>query len=161
MDAVLKNLARVGRVSSINPADATVRVVFEDRENMVSYDLPVIVRQSMRNKDYWLPDVGEQVLCMFLPSGNAQGFCLGSFYSEVDTLPVSSQNKRHIRFEDGTSIEYDRGTHTLTIQAQGPVNIVAAGNVNITGDVIANGVSLSTHVHGGVQSGGSNTGQPA
>ncbi|HWR07745.1 phage baseplate assembly protein V [Sporomusa sp.] len=161
MDAVLKNMVRVGRISSINPANGTVRVVFEDRKNDVSYDLPVLVRQSVKNKDYFMPDVGEQAVCLFLPNGNAQGFCLGSFYSDVDTPPASDPNKRHITFEDGTSIEYDRGTHTLTIQAQGPVNITAAGNVNVTGDVIANGVSLTTHIHGGVQSGASTTGQPA
>lgn len=161
MDAVLKNLARVGRVSSTNPANATVRVVFEDRENMVSYDLPVIVRQSMRSKDYWLPDVGEQVLCLFLPSGNAQGFCLGSFYSEADAPPVNNRNKRHVRFDDGTSIEYDRSTHTLTIHAVGSVNITAAGNVNVIGDVVADGVSLKNHVHGGVETGGGTTGKPA
>ena len=34
------------------------------------------------------------------------------------------------------------------------------GSINATGDVTANGTSLDTHVHSGVQSGGSNTGQP-
>lgn len=147
MDNVLKNLIRVGRVSSINPGNATARVVFADRQNMVSYDLPVIVRQSLQNKDYYMPDVGEQVLCLFLPSGNAQGFCLGSFYSDADQPPVSDPNKRHVTFGDGTRVEYDRGTHTLTINAQGPVNIIAAGNVNVTGDVIADGISLKMHTH--------------
>lgn len=159
MDPVLKNLIRVGRVSSIGKA--TARVVFPDRQNMVSYDLSVIVRQSQDNKDAWMPDIGEQVVCLFLPSGHAQGFILGSFYSDEDMPPVDDPNKRHVTFADGTSIEYDRGTHTLTVNAQGPVNIVAAGNVNITGDVIADGISLKTHVHGGVESGGSTTGRPA
>jgi phage baseplate assembly protein V len=133
MNAVLKNLARVGRVSSINPANATVRVVFEDRENMVSYDLPVIVRQSMRNKDYWLPDVGEQVLCLFLPSGNAQGFVLGAFYSDEDLPPVNDANKRHVRFDDGTSVEYDRKSHRLSIRCKGDIDIEAQGNIRLAG----------------------------
>lgn len=34
------------------------------------------------------------------------------------------------------------------------------GSINATGDVTANGTSLDTHVHSGVQSGASNTGQP-
>jgi hypothetical protein len=46
----------------------------------------------------------------------------------------------------------------------GAVNIVfsgAAGQVNVTnGDVIAGGISLMTHVHGGVQPGGGDTGVP-
>lgn len=158
MDAILKNLIRVGRVSSLGKA--TARVVFPDRQNMVSYDLQVIVRKSQNDKDYWMPDIGEQVVCLFLPSGNAQGFILGSFYSDVDQPPVDNPNKRHVTFADGTVIEYDRSTHTLTVNAQGPVNIVAAGNVNVTGDVVADGISLKSHVHGGVDPGGGTTGQP-
>lgn len=158
MDAVLKNLIRVGRVSSTDQELATVRVVFEDRQNMVSFDLPVIVRQSLRNKDYWMPDVGEQVVCLFLPNGNAQGFILGSFYSDVDQPPVNTGNKRCVSFEDGTSIEYDRSMHTLTITAQGPINII--GNVSVSGDVVADGISLKGHVHGGVRSGGDTSGAP-
>lgn len=34
------------------------------------------------------------------------------------------------------------------------------GDVNVTGDVTAGNISLKTHVHSGVQSGGDNTGQP-
>ena len=37
---------------------------------------------------------------------------------------------------------------------------MTAGNVNVTGDVIADGVSLKYHVHTGVTSGGADTGQP-
>lgn len=38
---------------------------------------------------------------------------------------------------------------------------VTSGTVSVTGgDVIADGISLKTHVHGGVESGGSNTGGP-
>lgn len=34
------------------------------------------------------------------------------------------------------------------------------GSINVTDDVVANGTSLDTHLHSGVQSGTSNTGQP-
>lgn len=146
MDNVTKNLIRVGRVSSVDPKTATARVVFE-AQGVVSYDLPVLQRQTLRNKDYWLPDVGEHVVCIFLPTGNAEGFILGAIYSDEDQPPVSSQDKRVVQFEDGTRIEYDRSTRTLTINAVGPVNIAAAGNVNVTGDVIADGISLKNHVH--------------
>lgn len=146
MENVLKNLIRVGRVSAVDPASATARVVFE-AQDLVSYDLPVLQRQTLRNKDYYLPDVGEHVVCIFLPTGNAEGFVLGAIYSDEDQPPVSSPDKRIVQFEDGTRIEYDRSTHALTINAVGPVHIVAAGNINVTGDVIADGISLKSHVH--------------
>lgn len=154
-----KSIIRVGRVSSVNPVTATARVVFE-AQGVVSYDLPVLQRQTLRNKDYYLPDVGEHVVCIFLPTGNAEGFILGAIYSDEDQPPVSSQDKRGVQFEDGTTVEYDRATHTLAIKAVGPVNIVATGNVNVAGDVIADGISLKTHVHSGVMSGTSDTGPP-
>ena len=144
MDPMLKNLIRVGSVSAINPAKCAARVVFADRSEVVSFELPVLVRGSLRNKDYWMPDPGEQVVCLFLPSGNAQGFIIGSIYSERDKPPVTEGNKRHIKFDDGTIIEYDRVTHTLSINAKGSINIQttgntvvsAAGNISITGTTI-------------------------
>lgn len=148
MDPIFKNLIRVGIVSSTNPAVCTARVAFEDRSAVVSFDLPILVRGSLKTKDYWMPDPGEQVLCIFLPSGNAQGFILGSIYSEKDKPPVSDGDKRHISFSDGTQIEYDQSTHILTIDIKGPINIVVNGDVNISGDVIADGKSLKTHTHG-------------
>ncbi|GAV21616.1 phage baseplate assembly protein V [Carboxydothermus pertinax] len=146
MENILKSLIKIGRVSSVNPNTATARVLFE-AQGLVSHDLPVLQRQTLRNKDYWLPDVGEYVVCIFLPTGNADGFILGSIYSDDDQLPASSKDKRVILFEDGTKLEYDRASHTLTINAVGPINIVASGNINVTGDVIADGISLKNHVH--------------
>ncbi|ABO49751.1 phage baseplate assembly protein V [Desulforamulus reducens MI-1] len=154
------DLIRVGQISSVNPEKCTARVMFQDKSDVVSYDLPVMVRGSLNNKDYWIPAPGEQVICLFLSSGVAQGFVLGSIYSEKDKPPVKDSNKRHISFSDGTKIEYDAATHTLTVNATGPVNIVAAGNVNVTGDVIADGISLKKHIHDGVMGGSSSTNPP-
>jgi len=49
-----------------------------------------------------------------------------------------------------------KGTFTQT--GGGAANF--SGSMTVTGDVTAQGTSLHTHVHSGVQSGGSNTGQP-
>lgn len=157
-DSLLKNIIKVGKVSSVDPDKATARVAFET-QGLVSHDLQVIVPQTLRNQDYYMPDIGELVVCLFLPTGNAEGFILGSIYSDTNSPPVSSADKRTMTFSDGTSIEYDRGTHVLTINATGPVNIVASGNVNVTGDVIASGISLKNHIHPENDNGGP-TGKP-
>lgn len=57
----IKKLIRVGTVSSVNAAEGTVRVAFAAQDDMVTYELPVITRGSKNNKDYWLPDVDEQI----------------------------------------------------------------------------------------------------
>jgi len=134
--SLLKNLIRVGRVSSVYPERCTARVVFDDRDDLVSYELPTLGRGSYRTKDYWLPEEEEQVLCLFLPTGNAEGFILGTRFNEEDLPPIQDKNKRHLRFADGTFIEYDQETHTLTIDLL-PTN----GTVIINGHLIVNNPS--------------------
>ena len=48
----------------------------------------------------------------------------------------------------------------INIISGGSVTITAPGNVTVNGDVIAGGISLKTHVHGGISPGPADTGQP-
>lgn len=95
MDINFKKIIRVGEVSTTNPNKMTVKVVFQDEKNLISDDLNVLNRGSKNNKDYWMPDVGEQVVCLFPPNGRNAGFVIGSFFSDVDMPPIDgAQNKR-------------------------------------------------------------------
>lgn len=85
IESLLKELIKVGRVSSLSEQSA--RVVFPDRDDVVSYDLPVLQHGAMRTQGHWMPEVGEQVLCLFLPNGIESGFVLGSFYSDTQPGP--------------------------------------------------------------------------
>lgn len=136
----IKKLIRVGTVSSVNPAAGTVRVAFAAQDDMVTYELPVITRGSKNNKDYWLPDVDEQVLCLFLPNvsgrGVCEGFVLGTFYSSVDAPQESSVDVHAVKYGDGTIIKHDRSTGKLTINATGDIDIIAGGKITINGQII-------------------------
>ena len=81
----IKNLIRIGTVSAVNGESCSARVAFEDKDNMVSAELPIITIGSKQTKAYWLPEVGTQVLCIFQPnasgSGISKGFVIGAFYS--------------------------------------------------------------------------------
>lgn len=125
-DNVITNISRVGKVSSVNPDNMTARVTFADKNNMLSAELPIINRGSKNNKDYWLPDVGEQVVCLFLSNGINQGFVLGSYFSDPAPPQISSVNKRRLDFADGTYIEYDRDSHKLNIHCVGDIRIKGA-----------------------------------
>lgn len=134
------NLIRIGTISSVNSSKATARVIFEDRDDQVSKELPVIFKRTVGTQDYAIPKVGEQVLCLFMPNGLEEGFILGSFYT--GPVPANDENKRLIKFEDGSIIEYNAGE--ITIDAKGGnVNIIAAKNVNIDGP---DGVSIGKDV---------------
>lgn len=69
------------------------------------------------------------------------------------------------------SVQVDASTvfrvNSPAIQLNGPITQVSgsgnaqfAGNITTPGDVTANGTSVHTHVHGGVQTGGGTTGAP-
>lgn len=136
----IKKLIRVGTVSSVNAAAGSVRVAFAAQDDMVTYELPVITRGSKNNKDYWLPDVDEQVLCLFLPNTSGRGVCdgfvLGTFYSSVDAPVENSGDVHAVKYGDGTIIKHDRSTGKLTINATGDIDIIAGGNVTINGTTI-------------------------
>lgn len=124
------NIIRVGVVSSVDPAAGTARVFFDYQDDTVSYDLPVMTRNTKDNQDYWMPDVGEQVTCLFLPIGVEAGFILGSFYSAAATTPVASQDKRHVAFKDGSLFEFDRSNGKLLISVRGDADLIVDGNLN-------------------------------
>lgn len=141
----MKKLIDIGKVSAIYPERCTARVFFDDRE-AVSKELFIGVRGSQNTKEYWMPAIGEQVLCVFLQN-STDGFILCSYYGQQDKKPVMDEKKRHVTFEDGTLVEYDSNTHTMLIKAKGAINIIADGDVHVTGDVIADGISLKNHTH--------------
>ena len=49
------SLIKIGEVSSIDPAKCTARVVFDDEDSIVSYDLPVPGSKSAEKRNSY-PD---------------------------------------------------------------------------------------------------------
>jgi phage baseplate assembly protein V len=142
---------RVALVKAIDAANARVRVVFPDRDQMQSWWLPVIFAKTQNDKLYWMPDVGEQVVCV-MDEHDEDGAILGSIYSSADRPPVSSADKVHWSSKDGAVFEYDRAAHafvvslpaggtvsisangaTIAIDAAGDVSIAASGQITLAG----------------------------
>ena len=97
---VLKNMFRVGKVSSLNPEQNTARVYFEDQNGMVSCEMAILNRGSKVVKDYWMPDVGEDVLCLNLPNDKNKtvGWILGSYFSQKDSPQIADDKVRRIDY---------------------------------------------------------------
>lgn len=146
LQALTKEIIRIGVVKSTNPEKCTARVEIPDMDNsrgqcLRSYDLKVGQQKTREDKRYWMPDVDERVLCLFFGNGPSYGVILCSWYWEEDTPPVNCQDKDHTRYKDGSVLEYDRAAHTLTadiqgdvvVKATGNVTVEAAGNVKVTG----------------------------
>ena len=128
----IAQLARVGFVTARQPERHRVRVEFRDTVTapLVSGWLPVLAPRASADMAFDLPDVGDQVLCLFLGNGLEDGFVLGSMYG-AQKPPVSSGDKFHRTFSDGTVIEYDRKAHKLTVHVLGDISVTATGNISI------------------------------
>lgn len=124
MDALWKvpevpSLIKIGEVSSINPAKCTARVVFDDEDGLVSYDLPVLQRNTLKNRDFAMPDIGEDAIVLFFGEGQEDGVIIGSIYAGEVTPPESTEDRRTVVFDDDTRVCYDRQEHKLTVTIEG------------------------------------------
>ncbi|WP_312571369.1 phage baseplate assembly protein V [Stutzerimonas balearica] len=167
----LENLIRLGTIAAVDHQAARCTV---STGGLSVPNLPWLALRAGDSSDWDPPTVGEQCI-LVAPSGEpALGVALVGLYSQQRPAPSNSATVRRRRYPDGAVIDYDHATHTMsaTLPAGGkaqltaPGGVTILGNVDITGtvtvseDVLAAGISLVEHVHGGVQSGPSNTGVP-
>ena len=119
-------------VSQVNHSTAEARVRLDELQGMESYWLPVgQYRAGSASTAYWMPEVGERVLCALDESGSA-GVILAGIYS-LDNPPSAN------------------GAGLLAIAVP---TLTIDGQVEITGDVSVTG-NLS--VAGAVEIEGSHT----
>lgn len=144
---MVQDLIKIGEVSSINPEKCTARVVFDDEDSAVTYDLPVMQRNTFSNLDYQMPEVGEDVLVLFLGPGQEDGVIVGSFYAGEVTPPESNSDRRTVVFKDGTRICYDRAAHTLTVTIAGTEIVFdqQTGSITAPDSVTVNCTTATIH----------------
>ncbi|MGG6116260.1 phage baseplate assembly protein V [Salmonella enterica] len=90
------------------------RVRLPDHDNLRTWWLDVMQNNTYKNKDYCMPDVGEQVKVLMTPDG-VEGVILGAVYSGKDTPVISDPDRRRTDFADGTFVEYDRKNNAMAI----------------------------------------------
>ena len=100
----MSKMIRVGFVNARQPEKMRVKVTVRDTTGaqLVTDWLPVLCPRASGDMQYDLPDIDDQVLCLFLPYGLEQGFVVGAMYGK-QTPPVQSGDKWHRTFSDGTA----------------------------------------------------------
>ena len=180
---MLENLIRLGVIADVQMKPPRVKVKTGE---LTTAWLPWLALRAGSDREWDPPTVNEQVI-LLSPSGQlANGFVITGLPS--DHIPANGDRPGlHRRtYADGTVIEYDSVAHhlnatlaeggTTNLISKGGINIVGpithqgdytqTGNQNITGrvdvseDVVAAGVSLVEHPHGGVKQGGDQSGGP-
>lgn len=172
-----------GVVASVDHANATCTVILG---GLTSGELPWVAQRAGGVRCWSPPTVGEQ--CVVLaPEGDLEnGLVILGLYSDANPPPTNDPDVVHMAFPDGAAISYNHAAHalavslpvgsmatidatTITINADDVTinaNVAVDGDVTISGtataseDVIGGGKSLKDHRHGGVQSGGAQTGAP-
>lgn len=230
---LLLQVIRVGKVTARNAELHKVQVKVADTcgAPLITDFLPVLSQRTVNDCEYDLPDIGQDVVVIFMPNGLETGFVLGGFYNTNQRPNQTNPDIYQHSFKDGTFLQYDRAAHVLTADVKGDIVVKATGKADInvggniteivggaltatvtgdvsvtssaavtikassaitlnaptvniqgtlntsaqsggsgvanitgtmkaTGDITAGNISLQNHVHGGVETGGSNTSAP-
>lgn len=131
-ERALRGMLRTGTVSSVTPSAGTARVKFDDKDNAVSTELHILHRCSGKNKDFWVPDIGDQVLCLFENNDKnfSTGWIVGSYFTDKQPAQVASEDIMRFDFADGAYFEYNRAAHSLNIHVPGDITITG-GTINL------------------------------
>lgn len=182
-------LIRLGVVLSVDLTAARCSVQIGDPEAgaIETPDIRWGAARVGKTRVWSPPVVGEQVLVAFPAGEIAAGVIITSIASN-EFPPASDHHPDLIAFEDGTTVSYDAEEHLLSISlaSTGMVDITANGGVVITssegititgpvtitgdvsvdgqisstGDMVADDISLTDHLHGNVAAGTAKTGAP-
>ena len=154
------DLIRLGRVVEIQGKSARVRAG-DVETDWIRWP----ATRAGRLKVWSPPSLDEQVL-LFAPEGDIERAVIGpSFFSNLHPAP-EEDGSDFIEFEDGGRLSYHPETKVLSVAlADGagltitaPAGVRIEGDLQVSGDVVAGGVSLTSHTHTG-DSGGK-TGAP-
>lgn len=181
---LLENIVRFGTVEAVQMQPPRVQV---KSGNITTAWRPWLNLRAGADREWDPPTISEQVV-LLSPSGNlAQGVVLTGLFSDLIPANGDREGLHRRTYRDGAVIEYDSIAHRLRailpeggitdITSTGGINIVGPinhqgdytqqGDQNVTGtvtvseDVIADGISLVSHRHGGVMPGAGQTGVPA
>lgn len=177
----LDNIVRFGVIDqtdfTTDPVQPRVRVKTGD---ILTAWIPISAVRANSDAEHDPVQKGEHVI-LLAPSGElAQAVVVGKLFSADYPSPDLNPDNHCRKYRDGAVIEYNSKTHHLNVvlPTNGTVNATALGgftfngdithngdltqngNQNVTGDVVAGGISQINHTHKGVQSGPSSTGKP-
>jgi phage baseplate assembly protein V len=132
----VENIAFYGVVKEADYKSARLRVQFGDGTTAM---IPWTVGRAHSDSVWSAPEVGEQVM-VISPSGDpSQGTIIGSLYQGKYPAKGDSAEVTAIHFADGSSVQYDRKSHKLSIATAQDggldISITGTGTQNYTSDL--------------------------
>ncbi len=168
----VKSVTNDGEVSPVGLVDVQPMVAQLDGYGQATphgiiYAIPYFRLQGGTNAIILDPKEGDIGLCVFASHDISS--------VKANKAPANPGSYRRFAMSDGlyiggvlngTPVNYVRFDADGNIELKPAEKVMVIGDVDVTGtvtadvDVIADGVSLTTHVHSGVQTGGGNSGPP-
>lgn len=130
-------MLKFGKIDAIQPETGRARVRFEDN-GMVSDWIPVVVRKSKADKDFFMFDVGDHVACS-MDEHCENGIIHGAIYDDANKPSGVTGDTVGVEFSDGSKVTFDRATGKYTIDMKGEVTIKGTSKVKITCDLEVTG----------------------
>ena len=141
----MENRARFkfGKVTETKPGFA--RVVFADLDNMETEFLPLLLSQTLENRQIHTIDAGSLV-AVLMDDHLEDGVILGAIYSAKNPPDQVENTLRKFKAKDGGFISYNTANGELLIETKGLTHIKAAGDIQIetAGNLTANVASNAT-----------------
>lgn len=122
---------RIGRISTINPKKGTASVVYKDRDDSVTDELPLLATE------YMMPKIDDLVLVLHLRSTQT-GVIVGPIYNDKNR-PVHSGKDVFYKDLGGDAYMLQEGG-TLTIDASKIVFKCSSGSISLA--------SIISHIGG-------------
>lgn len=184
LSRLLENLIRFGLIAEVQHVPPRVKV---ETGGILTTWLPWLAWRAGADREWDPPTVGEQVL-LFSPSGQlANGIAVTGVFSDLIPANGDRAGLHRRTYKDGAVVEYDSVAHHLSavLPDGGTTELISTGGIHVVGDithegdyiqtgnqtvtglvtvtkdVVAAGISLVTHTHGGVQTGSGKTGAPS
>ncbi len=105
-------IVRFGTISALDVANARVRVKAGGLETDW---LPWLTARAGATRTWSAPRVGEQVVVLAESGNPSQGVVMPSIYQNDHPAPAASQDIEATVYPDGSRVEYDSASHTLTV----------------------------------------------
>lgn len=128
-DNRFKNAVLIGKVSEVvvDSKGANIRAIMPDKvdhqgQPLITKPIPVLQTSAGKKRSFAMPRIGQNVLLVKLPNGTADYAAIGFFYTSKDPPPVTDPKLDYIEYDDGSTMQFDAESGTLTWKLKGDVN---------------------------------------
>jgi phage baseplate assembly protein V len=138
LERMLANLVRIGRVAEVDTANARVKLQIG---GLTTDWLPWGVGRAGTTRTWSAPTVGEQRVILSPYGDMTQAVVGAAIYQDDHAAPASSGDQEHVVFPDGSSVDFNSATNTLTVNVAGAGNVIVNckhATVNATEDATTN-----------------------